>query len=619
MPRQELGPPYKQKTPVLTYFDNMSASIKEGRLKKEQLQPKNAAQLLLAAIEAKGVTLHPSGIPEYHAFSKRDDEFAMYGNREGIDKFIKALKNQAFVVGGAKFLFLIVGESGTGKSTFAEAIKRIFEEYVRSQEHILTAIEGCPQNEHPFNVISNLDPKQQEALKDAFGISHSNSDLCPHCKKKMDNGEALNVVPFSFSINQGIGISKIDPGLTQRERTDEAQKELERRILMGHRGILEFAELGQHEEKFLRSINDLIRAQIWGNHRLDTVEIGHTTRAEWEKIAKQDQFKGLRERTMPIDLYFNTIRSDEIKIYEQAIRQSGLSSVLAAPQTLETFASIAILTRLERSRKFGNNVSIEDKLEIYDRNNIADISQDAIKELMKEGREDLKEGEKGVSPVFMRELLGEILAQNQTYIHPLKLFAELNRKIKDAPPEKLSIDKNEFTAIVEKARKKYEQDLLQTFIQASSDLVKQPLQAMFNHYCEEAYYLLSEEVRIDKISGDPAKPDEKLLQGIENAFNSSMSYVQRHDLRMKAMHLSSKAKKEKKQLPYTEIPVLKIALQNLLSVESQDFRSILKNLHNLDEKQRDHLGRVKEILQEKYGFHERYLDELIAHVGKSLL
>ena len=87
--------------------------------------------------------------------------------------------------------------------------------------------------------------------------------------------------------------------------------------------------------------------------------------------------------------------TEEIRIYEKDFNAGKIRGKHIAPHTLEVAAMWAVLTRLEDPKK--HNLSLLQKMKLYDGKMLPGFTQDNVKELRKEAK---REGMDGISPAL---------------------------------------------------------------------------------------------------------------------------------------------------------------------------------------------------------------------------
>jgi hypothetical protein len=102
---------------------------------------------------------------------------------------------------------------------------------------------------------------------------------------------------------------------------------------------------------------------------------------------------------------------------------SLVSQLVPAPHTLEVAAMWAVLTRLEEPKK--HNLSLMQKLKLYNGKSLPGYTEDNVKELRKE---TTREGMEGISPRYVQDKISNSLVAelDQRCVNPFMVLNELD-------------------------------------------------------------------------------------------------------------------------------------------------------------------------------------------------
>ena len=196
-------------------------------------------------------------------------------------------------------------------------------------------------------------------------------------------------------------------------------------------GIIEFVEVLKLDVAFLYDLlgatqEHKIKPKKFPQTDIDEVIIGHTNEAEYQRLLSNEYMEALRDRTIKIDVPYITKLSQEVKIYRKDFGQSSdrVRGIHVAPHTLEVAAMWATLTRLEDPKK--HQLSLLQKLKLYDGRNLPGFTQDNVKELRKEAS---REGLDGISPRYVQDKISNALVRDgvEGYINPFMVLNELEK------------------------------------------------------------------------------------------------------------------------------------------------------------------------------------------------
>ena len=182
---------------------------------------------------------------------------------------------------------------------------------------------------------------------------------------------------------------------------------------IANRGIIEFIEVLKLDVAFLYDLlgasqEHKIKPKKFAQTDIDEVIIGHTNEPEYKKLLNNEFMEALRDRTVKIDIPYITKLSDEIKIYEKDFNAERIRGKHIAPHTLEMAAMWAVLTRLEEPKK--DNLTLLQKLKLYDGKTLPGFTEDNVKELRKEAA---REGMDGISPRYIQDKISNALVNDQ--------------------------------------------------------------------------------------------------------------------------------------------------------------------------------------------------------------
>jgi len=201
---------------------------------------------------------------------------------------------------------------------------------------------------------------------------------------------------------------------------------------IANRGIIEFIEILKLDVAFLYDLlgatqEHLIKPKKFAQTDIDEVIIGHTNEAEYRKLLNNEFMEALRDRTVKIDIPYITKPSEEVRIYKKDYSADKIRGKHVAPHTLEMASAWAVLTRLEEPKK--HNLTLLQKMKLYDGKSLAGFTQDNIKELRKESE---REGMDGISPRYIQDKISNALVSDkgEGCINPFLVLNELEAGLK---------------------------------------------------------------------------------------------------------------------------------------------------------------------------------------------
>jgi len=353
---------------------------------------RNAAGLLYDAVLSFGSETRELGndlsVIHYKIF---DDPFnggkdAIYGLDFQLEKIVNEyLRGAASGYGLERRILFLRGLRGSGKTTIVRLLKRGLEKFSATKAGAVFSIvwpdgQMCPIREDPIFLIpreirkeylSQLLPERADKLPaDIFS-----RDLCPDCRKKMDkllveNEGDLEKIFFSESVKikrvllaegSQLGVGFLSP----RNETSD----IFRQFQIANRGLMEISEPFQFSEEtihaFLKSSEEReINPDNSPPLYIDAVAIAYANsenlNSQDDKAEKRKKWllaEDVRDRLFKVQIPYNVILSEEIKIYE---KDFGLNSPakLHTPHTLETVAMFSVLNRYEISSDNKENLLV---------------------------------------------------------------------------------------------------------------------------------------------------------------------------------------------------------------------------------------------------------------------
>jgi serine protein kinase len=343
---------------------------------------------------------------------------------------------------------------------------------------------------------------------------------------------------------------------------------------------------------------------------IDEVIIGHTNEPEFKKLENNEFMEALRDRTVRIDIPYITKLAEEVKIYEKDFNARAIKGKHIAPHTLEMAAMWAVLTRLEEPKK--HNLTVLQKLKLYNGKTLPNFTEDNIKELRKEAA---REGLDGISPRYIQDKISNALVSDkgEGCINPFMVVNELEAGLRSH-----SLIPNE------EARKRY-RELLTTVKQEYEDIVKNEVQRAIsadedaigklcgNYIDNIKAYTQKEKVK-NKYTGLYEEPDERLMRSIEEKIDIPES--RKDDFRREIMNYIGALAVEGKSFNYRTNERLHKALELKLFEDQKDSIK-LKNLVSsvVDKETQEKIDLVKDRMMKNYDYCEVCSTDVLNYVA----
>ncbi len=604
------------------YFDLVTRNPRIARLSHARIY-----DMLLSA----GVETTKDGQREFKFF-----EEDLFGLDKTLDQLVEYFNSAARRLDIRKRILLLMGPVGGGKSTIVTLLKRGLENYTTSPEGAVYGIKGCPMHEEPLHLIP--DPLRHDVEKEC-GI-FIEGDLCPVCRQMLKDkydGKAENVVVERFVISEKnrIGIGTFSPSDPKSQDISELTGSIDLSTIgeygvesdphayrfdgelnVANRGLMEFIEMLKSDEKFLYGLLTLSQEQSIKTGRFamiyaDEVIISHTNENEYNAFVANKRAEALQDRIIVIRVPYNLRVSDEVKIYQKLLKQSGVSDVHIAPHTLQVASTFAVLSRLEPSKKAG--MSLMKKLKLYDGEEVEGFGQKDVRELREEVA---REGMDGISPRYViNRLSAAIVKDGARCIGPIDAL----RALKDGLQQHTSISREEHEALlnlIAEARKEYDELAKKEVQKAFVYSFDESARTLLNNYLDnvEAYCGCSK-IK-DPLTEEECEPDEKLMRSIEEQIGVTESTKKafREEILIRLSTLARKGQ----SFTYTSHERLREAIERKLFADLKDVVKITTSSKTPDP---DQLKRVNDVIDRlvlEQGYCPICANELLRYVGTLL-
>lgn len=477
-----------------------------------------------------GVDTHPDGSRRYQFFEQE-----MFGLEHALDQLVDYFHSAAQRLEVRKRILLLMGPVGGGKSTLVTLLKRGLEEYSRTPGGAAYAISNCPMHEEPLHLIPDA---LRPDVWDAYGI-YIEGDLCPVCRQRLEEVHKgqIDEVPVErllFSEKQRVGIGTFSPSDPKSQdiseltgsidlatigdygsESDPRAYRFDGELNIANRGMMEFIEMLKSDEKFLYGLLTLSQEQNIKTGRFsmiyaDEVIVSHTNETEYLRFVENKKNEALRDRMILVRVPYNLRVSDETKIYQKLIHESGLKDVHLAPHTLRVASMFAVLSRLKESKKQG--MSLIKKMRLLDGESVEGYTSKDIREL----REEFSmEGMDGISPRYVINRLSTALVRpGVRCLNPLDALKALKDGLEQHTG--LGVDERErLLNLIYETRKEFDEMAKIEVQKAFVYSFEESAQALLNNYLDNAEAYVNKSKLTDPITDEEVEPDEKLMRSIE--------------------------------------------------------------------------------------------------------
>jgi serine protein kinase len=567
-----------------------------------------------------------------YAFFAQD----LFGLEHTLEQLVDYLHSAAQRLEVRKRILLLMGPVGGGKSTLVTLLKRGLEEYTRTPAGALYGIAGCPMHEEPLHVVPH---GLRRDLEREYGI-YVEGDLCPVCQHRWDHeweGD-LGRVPVErvlFSEKQRTGIGTFAPSDPKSQdiseltgsidlatigeygsESDPRAYRFDGELNVANRGLMEFIELLKSDEKFLYGLLTLSQEQNIKTGRYamiyaDEMIISHTNEAEYRRFVENKKNEALADRMILIRVPYNLRVSDEERIHEKLIRESGLKDVHLAPHTLRVASMFAVLTRLKDSKKQG--LSLMKKLKLYDGQSVEGYTVKDVRELREEHP---GEGMDGISPRYIINRLSTALVRpGVTCINPIDAL----RTLKDGLEQHTGItpeDKERWLNLIYETRKEYDElakvEVQKAFVYSFEETAR----SLLNNYLDNIEAYINKTRLQDPITGEELDPDEKLMRSIEEqiGITDNAKRAFREEILIRISSLSRRGQR----FDYQSHAGLKEAIEAKLFSDLRNVVKITTSTKTPDAEQLRKLNEVADRLIRDHGYCPQCANAILQYVGTLL-
>ena len=600
-------------------------------------------------------------ITRYNFFSDpfENGRDAVFGLDRSLMQLVQFFKSAARGYGTEKRVLLLHGPVGSAKSTIVRLLKKGLEAYSKTDEGALYSfawktedgtLMPCPMNEDPLHLVPDeLRPQLRAMINEGREIEDQvqiQGDLCPMCrfmfreemkKAEGDWQKALDNVVVSrlvLSEQDRVGIGTFQPKDEKNQDSTELTGDINYRKIaeygsesdprafnfdgefnIANRGLIEFVEVLKLDVAFLYDLlgasqEHKIKPKRFPQTDIDEVIIGHTNSPEYKKLQSNEFMEALRDRTVKVDVPYNTRLSDEIRIYERDYNSRRIKGKHIAPHTLEIAAMWAVLTRLEEPQKA--DLTLLQKLKLYDGKSLPGYTEDNIREL----RQQVKnEGMEGISPRYVQDKISNALVSDEggTSINPFMVLNELEGGLTNHSLINSEETKKRYRDLFATVKAEYE-DIVKSEVQRAIAADEDALKRLSSNYIDNVNAYVSREKVKNRFTGADENPDERLMRSIEEKIDIPES--RKDDFRREIMNYIGSLALQGKVFAYDSNPRLHKALELKLFEDQKDsikLTSIVSNV--VDKETQEKIDVVKTRLIKEFGYDDQSAMDVLEYVA----
>ncbi len=593
---------------------------------------------------------------------------AVYGLDIPLMRLVHVLRAAAEGYGPERRVILLHGPVGSSKSTIARLIKKGVEDYSRTADGALftyewTNLEGTglvlgadgngsfpsPMHEEPLRLIP---PEWRERAVAELGLGTEKfkvrveGDLNPACryifKSLLDRykgdwskvvSQHIRVKRLLLSEKDRVGIGTFQPKDEKNQDSTELTGDVNYRKIaeygsdsdprafnfdgefnIANRGVIEFVEVLKLDVAFLYDLlgasqEHRIKPKKFAQTDIDELIIGHTNEAEYKKLLANEFMEALRDRTIKIDIPYITRVSEEQRIYAKSFGAGKVKGKHVAPHTLSIAAMWAVLTRLEDPKK--HNLSVLQKMKLYDGKMLPGYTQDTVKELRKDTR---REGMDGISPRFVQDMLSNALVRyDEPSLNPFMVMNEIERGLKAHSLITSEEQRKKYSDLIAVVRREYEEIIKNEVQRAISADETEVAKLAANYVDNVRAYTLKEKVK-NRFTGRDEEPDERLMRSIEEKID--IAEARKDDFRREIMNYIGALALEGKKFTWNTNDRLRRALELKLFEDKKDtikFTAVVSNV--VDRETQEKIDAVKTRLIRDFGYDEISAQNVLEYVS----
>ena len=644
-----------------TFNDYLSMVLENPRVCR------NAYQRLYDMIMSYGTVdykLMKERIVHYNFFDDPVDDGrdAVYGLDKPLMRLVGHIKSAAYGYGTERRVLLLHGPVGSAKSTIARLLKKGVERYSRTPEGAIYTYrwvfsEGeqrgehkCPMHEEPLRLIPEEARRKilaeiNQNTEGAYPLSVDGA-LCPFCRfhhnvllKKYHGDwsrmiEHMQVYRLPLSEKDRVGIGTFQPKDEKNQDSTELTGDVNYRKIaqygsdsdprafnfdgefhVANRGVIEFIEVLKLDVAFLYELlgasqEHSIKPKKFAQTDIDLVIIGHTNEPEYRKLQNNELMEAFRDRTVKVDIPYITTLAHEIQIYKKDFNTDRIRGKHIAPHTIEMAAMWATLTRLEAPKKA--QLSLMQKLKLYDGKTMPGFTEENVKELQNEAR---REGLDGISPRYIQDKISNALVneEHHTCINPFMVLNELEAGLKHHSLITNDEHRKRYSELLAVVKEEYE-DVVKNEVQRAISADEEAVAKLCANYVDNIKAYTQREKVKNKYTGQDEEPDERLMRSIEEKIEIPES--RKDDFRREIMNYIGALAVDGKAFDYKTNARLQKALELKIFEDQKDSIKLTSLVSNVvDKETQEKIDVVKNRLIKNFGYDEVSATDVLNYVA----
>lgn len=335
----------------------------------------------------------------------------------------------------------------------------------------------------------------------------------------------------------------------------------------------------------------------------------NTNEPEYRRLENNEFMEALKDRTVRIDIPYVTRLRDEERIYQRDFNRRKVR-VHIAPHTLEVAAMWAVLTRLEEPKK--PNLTLLQKLKLYNGKSLPGFTEDNIKELRKEA---VREGMEGISARYIQDKISNALVTNQEegYINPFMVINELESGLKNHALISSEDDRKRYRDLLATVREEYT-EIVKNEVQRAISADEEAIKRLCGNYIDNIKAYTQREKLRNRYTGQYEEPDERLMRSIEEKIDIPES--RKDDFRREIMNYIGALAVEGRTFDYRTNERLHKALELKLFEDQKDSIKLTSLVSRvIDKDTQEKIDVVKSRLIRDFGYNEQSATDVLNYVA----
>jgi serine protein kinase len=264
---------------------------------------------------------------------------------------------------------------------------------------------------------------------------------------------------------------------------------------------------------------------------------------------------------------------------------------------------------LEEPKK--HQISLMQKLKLYDGKMLPGFTQDNVKELRKETE---REGLDGVSPRYVQDKISNALVRDgsEGYINPFMVLNELEKGLRHHSLFKEDSRKR-FRELIGVVKSEYE-EIVKNEVQRAISADEGAIARLCANYIDNVRaFTLKEKVK-NRYTGKDEAPDERMMRSIEEKIDIAEN--RKDDFRREIMNYIGALAIEGKKFSYDTNDRLRRALEMKLFEDQKDSIKLSSFVSNvIDKETQDKIDVIKSRLIKYYGYNEASATDVLSFVA----